>query len=647
MSLRYEKNIIRTTIVLTIILLSQQSTFYLDYTHAATQSSDLLIADTTTCFPTGTKIIMADHSYKNIEDITIGDKVQSFNTYNNCAAVGVVTKVYKHPPAESKGYYIFTTENGENLRITPEHILLVNNKWLPAYMVKIGDHFRTINGKETKIISIQHVFEKTWEYNLEVEPYNTFFAEGILVHNAKAPSEPYVPQPDIIIPDNITTLCCLPAGTQILLEDKSTKSIENIKVGDKILSYDTEKQDFVCSKATKKIIKIREGVYDINHGLIKITDDHPLYVRKKNGTLCWAAINPIKSKLAYSFRKPMHLEIGDELFTFDGKWVRIDSITFKPGPIKTYTFAVDSIFHNYFANNVLVSNAVAELCGGDDEDDDIDHYDVIDDDIDDDHPPVEIIKISVSPDPPVERANITIDAPTADTVTVQLVEKKFDMVGTFLYSEKIDSYKWRCFIPSNSAGKFVYIQASNLEGGKGVYWSEAILENQTPPQKFELILDTYPFGLALDVFKLYPDPEEVLTPTDGRVHAVYEEGTRVYITAQNYEDYVFEYWTGTGIEGTSSDNPLVTLMNQDKEYIAYYKEKTEQPRLFFSPKDYNETLSVEETKSMSLSIKNIGTGVLYYNLSTDSSWLLVTPSEGSSSGETDEVVVTVDASSLD
>ncbi|HEX08641.1 MAG TPA: hypothetical protein ENG38_02390, partial [Thermoplasmatales archaeon] len=634
MSLRYEKNIIRTTIVLTIILLSQQSTFYLDYTHAAIQNSDLLIADTTTCFPTGTKIIMADHSYKNIEDITIGDKVQSFNTYNNCAAVGVVTKVYKHPPAESKGYYIFTAENGENLRITPEHILLVNNKWLPAYMVKIGDHFRTINGKETEIISIQHVFEKTWEYNLEVEPYNTFFAEGILVHNAKAPSEPYVPPPDIIIPDNITILCCLPAGTQIVLADKSTKSIENIKVGDKILSYDTEKQDFVCSKVTKKIIKIREGVYDINHGLIKITDDHPLYVRKKNGTLCWAAINPRKSKLAYSFRKPMPLEIGDKLFTSDGRWINIDSITFKPGPIKTYTFTVNSVFHNYFANNVLVSNAVAELCGGDD---DTDYYV----NIDDDYQPVNIIKISISPDPPVERDNITIEALTADTVTVQLVENEIDIVGTPLYPEKIDSYKWRCFIPSNSAGKFVYIQASNLEGAKGRYWSQAILENQTPPQKFELILDTYPFGLALDVFKLYPDPVEILTPTDGRVHAVYEEGTRVYITAQNYEDYVFEYWTGTGIEGTSSDNPLVTIMNQDKEYIAYYKEETEQPRLSFSPEEYNETLSIKEIKSVNLYINNTGTGVLYYNLSVDKDWLLVTPSKGSSSGETDEVVVTI------
>jgi len=301
---------------------------------------------------------------------------------------------------------------------------------------------------------------------------------------------------------------------------------------------------------------------------------------------------------------------------------------------------VNSVFHNYFANNVLVSNAVAELCGGDD---DTDYYV----NIDDDYQPVNIIKISISPDPPVERDNITIEALTADTVTVQLVENEIDIVGTPLYPEKIDSYKWRCFIPSNSAGKFVYIQASNLEGAKGRYWSQAILENQTPPQKFELILDTYPFGLALDVFKLYPDPVEILTPTDGRVHAVYEEGTRVYITAQNYEDYVFEYWTGTGIEGTSSDNPLVTIMNQDKEYIAYYKEETEQPRLSFSPEEYNETLSIKEIKSVNLYINNTGTGVLYYNLSVDKDWLLVTPSKGSSSGETDEVVVTIDASSLD
>ncbi|MCD6571728.1 MAG: hypothetical protein J7K62_00465, partial [Thermoplasmata archaeon] len=647
MKLKYVRKRRKFTILLIIVLLSQQLLLLLNTTDAAIQESDLLLVDTTqetdtsTCFPVGTRIVMADGSYKNIEDIAISDKLLSFDICNNTLAVGIVTKIYKHHPDESRGYYIFSTEDGEQLRVTPEHVLFVNKRWMPAYKVKISDSLKTVNGGETKVYSIQYVSEKTWAYNLEVQPFNTFFAEGILVHNAKAPSEPYVPPPDIIIPDNITVLCCLPAGTQILLGDKSTKSIEDIKVGDKILSYDTEKQDFVYSKVTKKIIKIREGVYDINHGLIKITDDHPLYVRKKNGTLCWAAINPRKSKLAYSFRKPMPLEIGDKLFTSDGRWIKIDSITFKPGPIKTYTFAVNSVFHNYFANNVLVSNAVAELCGGDD---DTDYYVNIDDDY---PPPVDIIKISISPNPPVERDNITIEALTADTLTAQLVENEIDIVGTPLYPEKIDSYKWRCFIPSNSAGKFVYIQASNLEGAKGRYWSQAIQKNQTPTQKFELILDTDPFSLALDVFKLYPDPVEILTPTDGRVHAVYEEGTTVYITAQNYEDYVFEYWTGTGIEDASSDNPLVTFMNQNKEYVAYYKEETEQPRLFFSPREYNEALSIKEIKSVNLYINNTGTGVLYYNLSTDSSWLSVTPSKGRSSGETDKVVVTIDASSLD
>ncbi|RLF29343.1 MAG: hypothetical protein DRJ99_03645, partial [Thermoplasmata archaeon] len=268
----------------------------------------------------------------------------------------------------------------------------------------------------------------------------------------------------------------------------------------------------------------------------------------------------------------------------------------------------------------------------------------IDDDGDDDHPPVEIIKISVSPNPPVERANITIDAPTADTVTVQLVEKKFDMAGVYLYSEKIDSYKWRCFIPSNSADKFVYIQASNLEGGRGIYWSKAIQKNQTPPQKFELILDTYPFDLALKgVFKLYPDPVEILTPTDGRVHAVYEERTRVNITAQNYEDYVFEYWTGTGIKDTSSDNPLITLMNQDKEYIAHYKEKTEQhPTLSYSPKAYNFSDMLEgEIASATFKIWNNGTGTLNYNLSESAEWLSVSPSSGSSTGEQNKNTIEV------
>ncbi|RLF34809.1 MAG: hypothetical protein DRN08_04055, partial [Thermoplasmata archaeon] len=65
------------------------------------------------------------------------------------------------------------------------------------------------------------------------------------------------------------------------------------------------------------------------------------------------------SNITYGFRKPMPLRVGDELFTSDGRWIRIESIEFQPGLIKTYTFSVNSSLHNYFANGLLVSNANA------------------------------------------------------------------------------------------------------------------------------------------------------------------------------------------------------------------------------------------------------------------------------------------------
>jgi len=83
-----------------------------------------------------------------------------------------------------------------------------------------------------------------------------------------------------------------------------------------------------------------------------------LYVEKPDGRRGWAAINPEHSKARYNYRNSMPLEIGDRLLTEDGKWVQIYSITFKPGPVRTYTFMVDSVFHDYFANGFLVSNAV-------------------------------------------------------------------------------------------------------------------------------------------------------------------------------------------------------------------------------------------------------------------------------------------------
>jgi len=630
--LKYNRKISKIlTVTLLFIFLSQQSVFFINKTSAATLEADIL-----TCFPIGTKIAMADGSYKNIENLVIGDEVRSFDLYKKSLVTGKVTKIYRHPPNESKGYYIFTTENGNQLRVTPEHILFVNKKWLPAYKVKIGEHFRTINGEEIKVTGIQYVSEKTWTYNLEVQPFNTFFAEDILVHNAKDTVEPYQPPPIII--DNATVLCCLPAGTKILLSDKSSKNIENISVGDKILSYDIKKHEFVTSKVTRKVTKIREGIYDINNGLIKITDDHPLYVCKKNGRVGWAAINPTKSRIAYGFRNPMLLELGDKLFTSNGRWIEISSITFHLGAIKTYTFAVDSVFHDYFANNVLVSNAVAEICGSSPDNTDV---------IDENYTKLEI-KITISPDPPIERTNLTVEAVGADIVTVQIVESEIDLVGTSLTLTKVDTYKWRCFIPSNSAGKYAYIYARDFDTNTiGSYRSREILENPNPPEKVELILDTNPSDLPLDVFKLDPQPLEILAATDGRLHGIYENGTMVYISAsRTYNGYIFKYWSGAGIENTTTSS-LKIIVNRDREYVAHYSEGAIKPKLSFSPKSYNFSIAKGENSSTAFQIWNSGEGILNYSLTTDKKWLEVTPSSGNSSGEKDIITITVRTSDLD
>lgn len=68
------------------------------------------------CHCKGTKILMADGTYKNVEDIQIGDKVQSYNCVNT------VTQLHH---GFSKGYKIIPYCGGQPFVITDNHILTV------------------------------------------------------------------------------------------------------------------------------------------------------------------------------------------------------------------------------------------------------------------------------------------------------------------------------------------------------------------------------------------------------------------------------------------------------------------------------------------------------------------------------------------
>lgn len=131
------------------------------------------------CFLEGTKVLLADGSSKCIEDIAEGEKILSFNPIEGKFSYASVVRVYKHEPEEMPPYYLVINNR---LRITPNHLVYVNGRWVTAENIRVGDILFGYNHPE-KVISIQKVYRRVTTYDISVTSYHTFFADNILVHN--------------------------------------------------------------------------------------------------------------------------------------------------------------------------------------------------------------------------------------------------------------------------------------------------------------------------------------------------------------------------------------------------------------------------------------------------------------------------------
>jgi hypothetical protein len=149
--------------------------------------------------------------------------------------------------------------------------------------------------------------------------------------------------------------CCFPAGTAVLTPS-GKKMIEEFSKGDKVSCYDLNKKVKKSSVVLDIEAPVREGYYIINKKLIKVTDDHPFFVKKKSGKLCWAAIDRKKAIKSHKLKGIQKLDLGDNLFRNDGKWVEIKKMEYVKGNIKTYNLSKVKNYNNYFANGFLVHN---------------------------------------------------------------------------------------------------------------------------------------------------------------------------------------------------------------------------------------------------------------------------------------------------
>jgi hypothetical protein len=135
------------------------------------------------CFLPGTQISLADGGTKPIESIEAGDLVLAWDEASGEMKPDAVRGV--HPPIAADAYLIVN----DRLRFTDTHPVLLDDAWVKAGELKVGDTLTAADGNPVVIETIRRVAGPVTVYNFEVNPLGTYVANGIVVHNKVIPKE--------------------------------------------------------------------------------------------------------------------------------------------------------------------------------------------------------------------------------------------------------------------------------------------------------------------------------------------------------------------------------------------------------------------------------------------------------------------------
>lgn len=158
-----------------------------------------------------------------------------------------------------------------------------------------------------------------------------------------------------LVSHNVIT--CFPAGTQITLADGSTKNVEDVIVGDDLITLN----ETTKLNETKKVLELKQGTttelvkYTLSNGTtVTATPEHPFYVNLME----IASLAPQKTAEVYGFDKRVKkIEKSDCVYQLPGMHAAaIQTIELqKVEATDVFTFTVEDN-HNFYANNILVHN---------------------------------------------------------------------------------------------------------------------------------------------------------------------------------------------------------------------------------------------------------------------------------------------------
>ncbi len=154
--------------------------------------------------------------------------------------------------------------------------------------------------------------------------------------------------------------CCLLSGSEILLSNGDVKNIEDIVIGDEVITYDIDNKCNIFGQVTELFTPLHNDIIKVilsNDTTLDCTSTHPLWCVNKNS---WVSLNPTGTLKSMSI-DIQELSINDILLNIDGYEVYvIDIYEINSDYITTYDISVTPN-NNYYANDILVHNKIAPV----------------------------------------------------------------------------------------------------------------------------------------------------------------------------------------------------------------------------------------------------------------------------------------------
>ena len=321
------------------------------------------------------EVLMEDDTWKEISDIQVGESVKSYYISGSLQGENDLVSLMSSYDGNQfpSGSYITSSvvvfKDSKNLRYNSMIEMVVDNDSLFAgigksYLIYDSltnkssfksiiqvnadtDYLYDINGELVKVDDVNFYVssENTLSFiELDVEDTDTYIINGSTAFNS-------------LVTHNAP---CFVEGTPILMEDGTYLNIENVKVGDRVLSFDfinnESKSSNVLNIFSKKVNKVVKYVFESGKELIA-TMDHPIYVIDKG----WSSYSDDLSNTLYSLETPVKkIEIGDVIKLHNETQV-LTNIEVLEGEYTVYNLSEVENYNNYYANDVLVHNR-APVC---------------------------------------------------------------------------------------------------------------------------------------------------------------------------------------------------------------------------------------------------------------------------------------------